>query len=188
MQPTGRTGAEVSSGGRLLERAKGRRIVRARASGLRLMRRSFYESDCQGHTSTSLIARASFPWQSAPNFAGEAKPAGAFGFAAQSASASVTSIRLPIRLDAGKHWGPGLQTMVLSETRPKAGLTLLRVLRGSLQLGECLGETEAGPTTCLRLPPAPSSGDSGALARGPSRTRRSNLPRYCACRVNWVGS
>jgi hypothetical protein len=52
--------------------------------------------------------------------------------------------------------------MVLSETRLKAGLTLLRVLRGGLGLGECLGETggraydwhETAPRTVVRDPGA----------------------------------
>jgi hypothetical protein len=48
--------------------------------------------------------------------------------------------------------------MVLSETRRDAGLLLLRVLRGGLQLGECLGRTarradeplETAPRTVAR--------------------------------------
>jgi hypothetical protein len=48
--------------------------------------------------------------------------------------------------------------MVLSETRLlEAGLTLTRVLRERLELGECLGMTVAGQTTARRLPPAPVS-------------------------------
>ena len=109
-----------------------------------LKRRSFYESDCQGHTRVSLIARASFPWQSAPIPAGALIAAGAFGCAGQSVAALITSIRFPIRSDVRKHWGPGPQTMVLSETRREAGLALLRVLRGGLQLGECLGRLGPG--------------------------------------------
>lgn len=53
--------------------------------------------------------------------------------------------------------------MVLSETRRVvAGLTLFRVLRESLWLGECLGVTVAGRTPRLRLPPAPVVPDPGA--------------------------
>ena len=51
--------------------------------------------------------------------------------------------------------------MVLSETQPGAGLTLLRVLRKGLELGSCLGvDCEPGIRLALRLPSAPSSGDS----------------------------
>ena len=42
-----------------------------------------------------------------------------------------------------------------------AGLTLLRVLRKGLELESCLGiDCEPGERLALRLPPAPSSGDS----------------------------
>src|SRR5207249_2066811 len=64
---------------------------RLRAAAPQQKRRSFYESDCQGRTRSLLIARASFPWQSAPSPVGALIAAGAFGCARQSASASVTS-------------------------------------------------------------------------------------------------
>ena len=52
-----------------------------------------------------------------------------------------------------KRWVRARRTTVLSETRPAAGLTLLRVLRGGLELGEDLGVT-AGRANDL-LEPAP---------------------------------
>ena len=58
-----------------------------------------------------------------------------------------------------------------------AGLTLLRVLRGGLPLGECLGGLPAGRTTCSRLPLAPLVPDPGATAREPSRTVASRTGR-----------
>ncbi len=58
----------------------------------------FYESDCLGRTSTSLIAGRSRPEQSAPT-ACEMRPRGCPGSVAQSASASFSSLELPIRLD-----------------------------------------------------------------------------------------
>jgi hypothetical protein len=74
--------------------------------------------------------------------------------------------RLPIRWDAGKHWGPGLQTMVLSETRPEAGLTLLRVLRGGLGLGECLGGTASRANDLLETAPRTGVRGFGSHWRG----------------------
>ena len=129
----------------------------------------FYESDCQGQTSSSLIAGRSFPWQSAPTAEG-ARPPGASGYAGQSASASFTSIQLPIRLDECKRWGRATRTMVLSETRHAAGLTLLLVPRGGLELGECLGLTagrangqlETAPRTVVPDPESRSEGTSPA--------------------------
>ncbi len=65
----------------------------------------FYESDCPGHTSASLIAGHFCPAQSAPTAEG-AQPGGASGSAGQSvSSASFASIPLPIRLDESKRWG-----------------------------------------------------------------------------------
>jgi len=43
--------------------------------------------------------------------------------------------------------------MVLSETRHAAGLTLLRVLRGGLELGECLGLTAGRANGLLETAP-----------------------------------
>jgi hypothetical protein len=42
---------------------------------------------------------------------------------------------LSLQLDACKHFGCDVRTMVLSETRHIAGLTLLRVQRGGLGYG-----------------------------------------------------
>ncbi len=61
---------------------------------------AFYESDCQGQTSSALIGRRSFSWQSAPPFL--RATSGASGYAGQSSSASFTSIRLPIRRNTCK--------------------------------------------------------------------------------------
>jgi len=46
----------------------------------------------------------------------------------------------PSGLD-GVELGRTTRTMVLSETQPRAGLTLLRVLRKGLELESCLGMT-----------------------------------------------
>jgi hypothetical protein len=61
-----------------------------------VMSKSFYESDCQGHTPPSLIAERLFPEQSAP-IPDWARPIGTAGVWAQSASASFSSLELPIR-------------------------------------------------------------------------------------------
>ena len=58
----------------------------------------FYESDCQGRTPSSLIAERFLPGQSAPA-AWATRPCGASGSATQSASASFSSLELPIPLD-----------------------------------------------------------------------------------------
>jgi hypothetical protein len=50
----------------------------------------------------------------------------------------VPSLRLPIRLDVHKLCVLKLRTMVLSETRHAAGLTLPLVQREGLELYECL--------------------------------------------------
>jgi hypothetical protein len=67
---------------------------------------------------------------------------GSSGFAVQSSSASFSSLELPVRLGRiASTTVARAQTTVLSETRLEAGLTLLRVLRRGLELGECLGVT-----------------------------------------------
>jgi hypothetical protein len=73
----------------------------------------------------------------------------------------------------------------------RAGLTLTRVLRGGLELGECLGMTVAGQTTKRRLPPAPvGPGSLEALERDNlTRTAASlRIRRYCACNIKCSGS
>ena len=75
------------------------------------------------------------------------------------------------------------RTMVLSETRRVAGLTLFRVLRGGLGLGSCLGVTVAGRTTLSRLPLAPMS-ENLELRRGNSGPHRLEAPGYVACSVS----
>ena len=81
-------------------------------------------------------------------------------------------------LDARKHRGPGTQTMVLSETRPEAGLTLLRVWRGGLELGECLGETAGRADDLLETAPRTGVRGFGSQWRGDHPApERSKLPR-----------
>src|SRR5436309_11307949 len=99
-------------------------------------------------------------------FAWKTHSAAAVGAAGQFASASVTSIRLPIRLDGGKRRGPGRRPWFYLRLGSRAGLTLLRVLRGGLGLGEYLGRLRAGRTKCLRLPLAPVVRDPGARGEG----------------------
>ena len=70
----------------------------------------------------------------------------------------VFSFCFSIRLDAWPALGLRAQTMVLSETRHGAGLTLVRVLRRGLELDECLGVTagradEYSETTLRTLRP-----------------------------------
>ena len=66
------------------------------ATSFQLICKPFYESDCQGQTPASLIAGRLFSRQSAPTPEGT-RLCGASGFAGPSASASFTSIRLPIQ-------------------------------------------------------------------------------------------
>src|SRR6266581_3884246 len=102
---------------------------------------TFYESDCLGRIAASRIAERSGPEQSAPVACGMRR-GGVCGSAGQSASAWFSSLELPI--PTGRRASTTVaraQTMVLSETRPGAGLTLLRVLRRGLELGEYLGPT-----------------------------------------------
>jgi hypothetical protein len=100
----------------------------------------FYESDCRGHTSSSLIAERSCPGQSAPTAAGT-RLGGLCGSLGQSSYCA--SFHLDSTRDPTGRWEAictrALRTTVLSETRHAAGLTLLRVLRRGLELGECLG-------------------------------------------------
>ena len=56
--------------------------------------------------------------------------------------------------------------MVLSETRREAGLTLLRVLRGGLPLGECLGGTDCRADDLLETAPRTVARGSGSRWRG----------------------
>ena len=64
--------------------------------------------------------------------------------------------------------------MVPSETRHAAGLTLLRVLRGGLELGECLDLTAGRAnglleTAPLTLVPDPESRSEGTVPAPPPR-------------------
>ncbi len=54
--------------------------------------------------------------------------------------------------------------MVLSETRHGAGLTLLRVQRGGLELGECLGVTAGRANGPVETAPRTIVPDRGASA------------------------
>jgi hypothetical protein len=59
-----------------------------------------------------------------------------------------------------------MRTMVLSETRHGAGLRLIRVLRGGLELGECLGETAGRANGLLETVPHTLVPDPGAVGEG----------------------
>jgi hypothetical protein len=80
----------------------------------------FYESDCQGHTSSSLIAfRSSSPLQSASSVS-EPPRARLHGWAEQSFAAVASFVAPSVRFDdlkrlTGDH--SMVSTMVLSETR-----------------------------------------------------------------------
>ena len=117
------------------------------------------KSDCQGQTSSPLIVWRSFLWQSAPTFL----RARASGYAGQSPSASFTSIQLLIRLDECKRRVRAMRTTVPSETRHGAGLTLLLVLRGDLELGECLGVTAGRADGSVETAPRTVVLDPGAV-------------------------
>ncbi len=94
--------------------------LRPRTHRPQLKRDPFYESDCQGETSSPLIAWRSSPEQSAPSAEGT-RPAGASGSAWQSSSASCSSrsVRIrPGRMPALRSRARARRTMVLSETRP----------------------------------------------------------------------
>src|SRR5258707_14149996 len=75
------------------------------------------------------------------------------------------------------------QTKVLSETRHGAGLTLLRVLRRGLELGECLGgDCSPGGLVLSRLPSAPSS-----WYREPPARRNAPPPPRGQALARWRG-
>jgi hypothetical protein len=130
-----------------------------------LRRDSFYERDCQGQTSSSLIPRRLFPRQSAPTAEGT-RPCGASGYAEQSASASVHLESAPDPTGRMQALGSrdATRTMVLSETRHTAGLTLLPVLRGGLELDEYLGVTAGRANESLETAPRTVVPDPGAAA------------------------
>ena len=65
-----------------------------------------------------------------------------------------------------------MRTMVLSETRPEAGLRLFRVLRGGLELGECLGETAGRANVLLETTPRTRVPDPEAVGQGVTPHRR----------------
>jgi hypothetical protein len=136
--------------------------------------RAFYESDCQERTSSPLTACRFCCWQSAPSFR-RRRPCCSFGQAVLSSSASFLSSEHRSVWTLSKRAGRTTRTMVLSETRHTAGLTLLRVLREGLWLDTCLGVTMAG---------------RNALAETASRTvvrnlepRRGNVTRTAASRL-----
>jgi len=144
--------------------------VRSASSRLRPSRRQlicspFYESDCQGHTSASLIAGRCLSRQSAPTAEGT-RPAGASGLARQSACASFAPFALPIRLDVCKHAVARARAAnhgSISDSAVWAGLTLVRVLRGGLELGECLGGLRGRANELLETAPRTRVPDPGAL-------------------------
>jgi len=116
------------------------------------------------------------PEQSAPT-PEQARRTGAAGFSEQSSSASFTSLELPIRPGRMQALGSrGREPRFYLRLGPEAGLTLVRVLRGGLELGECLGGLLAGRTDCSRLPPAPSSRILEPPARGTPPHRRLGDP------------
>jgi len=87
-----------------------------------------------------------------------------------------------------KRVGRTTRTMVLSETRPRAGLTLLRVLRGGLGLSECLGVTGAGRNVHDETVPRTVVRESGAAARETSPKPGLEAPGYVTRIVSFVGS
>ena len=68
-----------------------------------------------------------------------------------------------------------LRTMVLSETRHEAGLTLLRILRGGLGLPECLGETVNRAIRCVETIPRTLVLDLEPSAKEPAHTVASQI-------------
>ena len=82
------------------------------------------------------------PEQSAPTACGT-RLRGFSGCAGQSASASFSSLELPIRLDEwpAREVARARKPWFYLRLGVEAGLTLVRVLRRGLELGECLGLT-----------------------------------------------
>src|SRR5438876_2470318 len=148
-------------------------VLRRRASRPQLKRDPFYESDCQGETSSPLMAWRSSPEQSAPS-AERTRPAGASGSAWQSSSASVSSLELPIHTGRSQALGSHARARatVLSETRYPAGLTLVRVLRGGLELAKYLGVTAGRANESLETAPRTRVPDPGAVGEGHASHRR----------------
>ena len=152
----------------------------------------FYERDRQARTDPRLIAGPSCPWRSAHSVPG-ARTGRASGSSEQSSSASSHLVRAPDpfgRTSGKRQLVAWARTMVLSETRlSKPAVTLTRVLRGGLGLGECLGGLWPGRRKRRDFPPHPVSRIEGAAARGPHPHRRLlESGRYCACIVNRAGS
>src|SRR5436190_24264774 len=110
----------------------------------------FYESDCQGQFSSLLIAFSYFPLQSAPSDP-KRTIADASGWAVQSSvanSCSVFSIDPCRRLQAARRSSRRRRPwFYLRLTRRRVAITLIRVMRESLWLGECLGETDSRAET-----------------------------------------
>jgi hypothetical protein len=69
-----------------------------------------------------------------------------------------------------------MRTTVLSETRSEAGLWLIRVLRGGLELGKCLGETAGRANGLLETAPRTLVPDPGAISK-------ENDPRIVASQI-----
>src|SRR5712664_2328458 len=111
------------------------------------------------------------PEQSAPTACGT-RLRGFSGCAGQSASASFSSLELPIRLDEwpAREVARARKPWFYLRLGPEAGLTLVRVLRRGLELGECLGSTadraNENYETALRT-----------LRPGTGSCRRGDVPR-----------
>ena len=122
------------------------------------MSEAFYESDCRGRTSSSLIACGSNPWQSAPSFRRRG-PCSSFGHAVLSFSASFLSSEHRSIGRSMKRAGRTTRTMVLSETRhtgrPDASSGSAR---GPMVRHVPRRDYGRAETPQLRLPLAPSSG------------------------------
>src|SRR2546426_1728927 len=106
---------------------------------------------------------------------------GAAGSAAQSSSALFTSLLRSIHV--GRMASARVarrEPWFYRRLGPGAGLTLFRVLRGGLELGECLGRLRAGRTSISRLPLAPSSRILSAAARELHPHRRLESPAASA--------
>src|SRR5882672_3926580 len=107
---------------------------------------------------------------------------GVSGSAGQSASASFSSsFELPVRLDEwpAREVARARKPWFYLRLGPEAGLTLVRVLRRGLELGECLGSTADRANENYDCPPHPCPG-TGSCRRGdvPRRVAVPALARW----------
>src|SRR3990172_7350468 len=101
-----------------------------------------------------------------------------FGVRGAVCSRIVLSLELPIRLDECKHGVARARAAnhgSIGDSAVEAGLTLVRVLRGGLGLGEYLGLTARPGERIARDCPSHPRPDLGAIGEGTSHTAASGI-------------